>query len=63
MKDMGKEMAKFKKKNTCDLVSFLEGRKSIGCKWVFKKKCSLVESVYLSIKMTGYEGIFTSGGN
>ncbi|MDF3686057.1 reverse transcriptase domain-containing protein [Enterobacter hormaechei] len=35
---MDDEMASLEKKKTWDLVPLPKGRKSVGCKWVFKKK-------------------------
>ena len=42
---MNEEMEELKKNTTWDLVPFPEGRKPIGCKWVFKKKVGLDSSV------------------
>lgn len=45
MKAMNEEMVVLKKNATWDPVPFPEGRKLIGCKWVFKKKLGLDGSV------------------
>lgn len=38
MEAMNKEIVALKKNDTCDLVLLIEGKKPVGCKWVFKKK-------------------------
>jgi hypothetical protein len=38
---MDEEMDAIRKNDTWDLVSFLDGRKPIGCKWVLKKNIGL----------------------
>ena len=42
---MDEEMAALQRNQTWDLVPFPEGRKPIGCKWVFKRKMGLDGSI------------------
>eukprot|EP01018_Ginkgo_biloba_P015053 Gb_15757 [translate_table: standard] len=42
---MDEEMVALKKNDTWDLVPLPDGRKPVGCKWVFKKKVSSDGSV------------------
>jgi hypothetical protein len=37
---MDKEMVALRNNDTWDLVPLIDGKKSIRCKWVFKKKIS-----------------------
>jgi len=64
------EMAYFHKNEAWDLVEFLGGRKSIGSKWVFKKKTNaegkveeynaqLVAKVYSQVSRIDFGDIFS----
>lgn len=45
MEAMNEEMVALKKNVTWHLVPFPEGGKPIGCKWMFKNKIGLSDSV------------------
>lgn len=43
MNDMVEEMESLKKNETWDLVQLPQGKRVIGCKWVYKKKPTVTE--------------------
>ena len=47
---MGKEMQSFYKNRVWELVKVPEGRKAVGCKWMFKKKEGSSESEKVRFK-------------
>jgi len=67
MKDAGSwkeamedEMASLEKSKTWDLVPLPDGRKTVGCKWVFKKKFSVdgnVEKYKARLVVKGYSQV------
>ena len=47
---MNEEMDSFQKNQTWDLVELLEGKRVVGCKWVFKKKFGLSSAEVIKYK-------------
>ena len=65
------ELQSLEKNQTWDLVRLLEGKRAIGCKWIFKKKegatsqdikykTRLVAKGYSQQKDIGYKKVFSS---
>ena len=54
------EIAALRKNDTWDLVPLLDGRKPVGCKWVFKKKVGSdgsVEKYKVRLVAKGYSQV------
>jgi len=52
---MNEEMKSLQKNQTWDSVELPEGKKVVGCKWIFKKKSSLSSTEVIKYKITkGY---------